>query len=147
MAVADPEPLPPVVESPAAGFYGRYRDKLTDKVTGETTSDSFYDVDTHCLRTGLRCVSSFVSESRKSTLAYVFADSKWTMSLTPFPMKCDDGRDGQRTRTGELTPPEQENHPFEKLTGTGRSVDTGPCPLTTDLDVTLERAGDSKLDS
>jgi serine/threonine-protein kinase len=145
VTVADPETLPALTNSPAAGFEGRYRYKLVDRATGETSSDVFYDVETFCLRTGERCISSFVSESRKSNLAYVFADSKWVLGPTPLPIKCENGQDGQRTRTGELTLPEQEQDPFQTLTGTAHSVDTGRCHLTVDFDTTIERTGDSKL--
>jgi serine/threonine-protein kinase len=144
VAVADPDDSPPRAVSPAAGFGGRYRYKLVDKATGETNSDVFYDVETSCLRTGERCLSSFVSESRKSHFAYVFADSKWVTNPAPFSIKCDDGRDDQRTRSGILTLPDPVTDPFQTLTGTVHSVDVGPCPLTLDLDATVERIGDAR---
>jgi hypothetical protein len=34
--------------------------------------------------------------------------------------------------------------PFQTVTGTAHSVDANPCPLTTDLDVTVERISDAK---
>jgi hypothetical protein len=144
VAVADPATSAPRAASPAAGLRGRYRDKWVDRATGETNSDLFYDVGTFCLRTGERCLSSFVSESRTSNVAYVFADSKWVLSPMPFPVTCGDGRDGQRTRTGVLTLPDPVQDPFQTVTGTVHSVDAVPCPLTTDLDVTVERISDAK---
>jgi hypothetical protein len=126
VTVADPEKLPSRATSPAAGFRGLYRDKLVDQAIGETDSDDFYDVDTFCLRTGDRCISSFVSENRKSNQAYVFADSKWVTNPTPFVFKCDDGRDNQRTRTGVLTLPESVRDPIQTLTGTVHSRPRAP---------------------
>jgi hypothetical protein len=144
VALTDPDESSARVTSPAAGFHGRYRDTLVDKATGETNSDVFYDVGTFCLRTGEKCLSLFVSESRRSTLAYLFADSKWVTNPTPFPVKCDDGQDDKRTRTDVLTLPEPVRNPFQTVAGTVHLVDVGPCPLTMDLDATIERIGDSK---
>lgn len=144
VAVADPEKSSARKTSPAAGFHGRYRATLVDKVIGETTSDVFYDVGTFCLRTGEKCITLFVSESRRSTLAYAFADAKWVTNPTPFPVKCDDGQDDKRTRTDVLTLPDPLRDPFQTVTGTVHTVDVGPCPLTMDLDATIERVGDSK---
>jgi hypothetical protein len=79
--------------------------------------------------------------------AVAVADPRKLPRLVASPAAGFYGRDGQRTRTGALTLPDQEKSPFDKVTGTERSVDTGPCPLTVELDMTVERAGDSKLGS
>jgi hypothetical protein len=140
--LADPASLPQPTESPGAGLRGRYSYVMTNRQTGEPVSDN-YDIWTYCLRTGDRCLSSFITVDNKSALAYVFADGKWTMNLPPYALDCTPRGQAQLARTGEILLPEPPQNPFPTLSGSQRLVYTGDCPSTREFDVKIQRIGDT----
>jgi serine/threonine protein kinase len=139
LSIADPKTQPPRVASPAQGLRGRYQE--TDTYAADARSyELSFDVSTYCLRTGERCLSSWLNPDR--TNAFVFQQNKWTLSNTSSDVDCKGGGTGHQDTTLEFPLPQPAADPITLLTGRGHNTVTGACAYSSDIDAKVERTGD-----
>jgi serine/threonine-protein kinase len=135
-SIADPSAEQARKTSPAQGLYGRYH--YTERPVNGTANEYDYDIQTYCLRTAERCLTSW-SHVDWPNLVFVFADGKWTKIDTELKIKCSSGGQGVRHDTLEFPLPQPAQDPITSLTGRGHSKETGDCPYEGDFDATLNR--------
>jgi serine/threonine-protein kinase len=140
--IADPKAQPPRVASPAQGLHGRYQETDTYAVAGNGNSNSSFDVQTFCLRTGDRCLSSWVNPD--TTNAFIFQQNKWNLANTSSDVTCTSGGSGSGhlDTSLEFPLPQPPGDPITLLTGHGHSTLTGACPYSSDFDAKVQRTGD-----
>jgi len=137
--IADPKAQPPRVASPGQGLHGRYQETDT-YAAGGTPSNSIFDVQSFCLRTGDRCLSSWVNPDR--TNAFVFQQNKWGLTTTSSDVTCINGGTGHQDTSLEFPLPQPPADPITLLTGHGHNTVTGACPFSGDFDSKVQRTGD-----
>ena len=142
--IADPAALPPRKPSLAAGFRGRYRYTYGELVHGQNAShDVEGAVQSHCLRTGERCMSYFYEAA--SAEPFVFVDGQWTLHYNA-PVHCGSltGPRVRIERTAELDLPETPSDPIPVVAGHGQeTISVGnPCAGTQNYTLRFERTGD-----
>lgn len=140
--VADPGAQPARVESPASGLWGSYRLVQTNPDTGQVYPPDDYAGNTHCLRTGDRCLSYLVEPRSSALLVMTFAKDEWTSTSAPVEAPCGNGETGTSVITATMALPRPVSDPMITVDGSQRSDLRGPCPTTLTLDMRLERTGD-----
>lgn len=140
--VADPETQPAPEASPATALWGEYRQVQTNPQSGQVYPPTTYVGNTQCLRSGERCLTYLVDPGSKAILVMTFADGQWTSTSAPIDSTCPDGAPATSTLTGEFALPQPLTDPITTLTGTQRTAQTGTCPGSLTIDVTLTRVGD-----
>ncbi|MET4428064.1 hypothetical protein [Mycolicibacterium sp. 624] len=140
--VADPATQSARQSSPAAALWGEYRQVQTNPRSGQVYPPTTYSGNTQCLRTGERCLTYLVDPDSKAILVMTFAEGQWTSTSAPLDATCPDGGAARSTLTGQFALPQPVSDPIPKLTGTQRTTQTGTCPGSLTLDVTLDRVGD-----
>jgi len=139
--VADPAAQPARVPSPASGLWGSYRVVETNPATGQIYPPTIYAGNTHCLRTGERCLSYFVDPQSSALLVMTFAYDHWASVSAPLETPCGNGETGMSVVTGTVALPQPVSDPIMALTGSNRTDLTGRCPKTLTVDTRLERTG------
>lgn len=139
---SNPVNLPARTASAAQGFYGQYR--------GTETPDNGWppwsweaSVETHCLRTGERCIS-LLAGSEDWFARYLFAHDKWTHdTVTDSKCNADNGTAHSEIHL-EYPLPEPHEEPISTLTGNGHRNVTGQTRCTASYNETVElvRTGD-----
>jgi hypothetical protein len=140
--VADPNAQPSRVASPALGLWGSYRLQQTNPDTGQVYPSATYAGNTHCLRTGDRCLSYLVEPGTKALLVMTFAGDGWTSTSAPAQTSCGDGQTGTSIITATMPLPKPATDPISALAGSQRTEVTGACTKTLTLEATLQRTGD-----
>jgi hypothetical protein len=136
----DPAKLPPRVVSKAEALHGRYDSRIT-YAAGNAFSDH-ESGRTDCLRTGDRCVSSFV-DANGGGESFVFANGAWTRNQD-WESSCPSGGTYLTTVTATLPLPQPPQNPIPSLAGHGYT-DVRPetkCGKGGAFDETLTRTGD-----
>ena len=141
VAIADPAAQSPRVASPAQGLHGRYQE--TDTYAGGRTAQVSFDIQSYCLRTGQRCLSSWQNPS--GTQTWLFTKDKWVvthLSQSRGVLRCRSGARAQGKISLEYVLPQPALNPIPLLTGRGRYTVTGGCPYSSDFVSRVERTGD-----
>ncbi|MDX1873158.1 serine/threonine-protein kinase [Mycolicibacterium sp. 120266] len=120
--VPDPSTLPARTTSPATALHGRYHESIVYTNGGFAPGAPDLQVQTHCLRTGDRCISLFHAIDGVVTL--VFADDKWTRNEAGV-VPCAQGGTTKVTITAEYPLPTDLADPIPVLAGRGQNVSTG----------------------
>lgn len=140
--VGDPATQPARQSSPAVALWGEYRQVQTNPQSGQVYPPTTYAGNTQCLRTGERCLTYLVDPDSKAILVMTFAQGQWTSTSAPLDATCPGGGAARSTLTGQFALPQPVSDPIPKLTGTQRTMQTGNCPGSLTVDVTLDRVGD-----
>jgi serine/threonine-protein kinase len=139
VSIADPAAEPARKSSPALALHGRYRETRTYK-TGPVEAE--YAVQTHCLRTGERCLSLFVGD-KSLTNRYGYTDGRWVWADAPYDSTCANSDSPSRYETSlEYPLPQPPQNPIAQLTGRGHYKRTGDCAYDGDFESRLVRTGD-----
>ena len=140
-SIADPATQPPRNPSPAQALHGRYHETRTYK-NGPAETD--YAVQTHCLRTGERCISWFDGVGKDAmTGRYEYSDGRWVREDRPYDGTCATGGPPSRYVISlELPLPQPPQDPITLLTGRGHYNRTGECAFDSDFETRLTRTGD-----
>ena len=136
--LTDPSSLPPRVLSPAEALRGSYR-STRSFTSGFPQLQADYEVVTHCLRTGDRCMSYFHSPSDFRPL--IFGGGTWTLDAKSDGL-CEDDKPFDVRATGQYPLPQPAQDPIRRLTGHGHLEQTGACAVVTDYEETFTRTGD-----
>jgi hypothetical protein len=133
-----PAAVPPRKSSPAMGFRGRYR---YTHIVSSHLSDVEGTVQTHCLRSGERCMSYFYEP--ESSEPFVFEDGRWNLHYSA-PVDCQAADLRVRVdRAAELALPQPTDDPIDVLEGNGHEqVLGGPCSGQSNFQLRFERIGD-----
>jgi hypothetical protein len=138
--LSDPAALPPRVVSPAEALRGRYHQRRTFHIRA-TPQEIDYEVTTHCLRTGDRCISFFHNPTGADE-PLTFADGRFNLGT-----ETDTVCPGRNTpmhvsKSGQYPLPDPPQDPITLLSGRGRQVQTGSCAVSVEFDETFTRTGD-----
>ena len=136
--IADPKAQPPRVASPGQGLHGRYQETDTYAADGRSYESSF-DVQSFCLRTGDRCLSSWLNPDR--TNSFIFQQDKWDLTTTSSDVDCTNGGSGHQDTSLEFPLPQPQTDPITGVTGHGHNTVTGACPYSSDFDSKVQRTG------
>jgi len=138
-SIEDPAAQTPREESPAQALHGRYHDVRT-YTTGPVEAD--YAVQTHCLRTGERCLSLF-ADTQSRLDGFEYADGRWVRTNTRRERPCPTG-DGKARYdiTLDFPLPQPPQDPITQLAGRGHYKRTGDCAYDGDFESRLVRTGD-----
>jgi serine/threonine protein kinase len=136
-SLRDPAIEPPRVVSPAEALHGRYHETSTYR-NGQIQQDDVAGR-TDCLRTGDRCMSYLHSPQAADPL--VFGSGSWSVDRE-FDGQCQAGGTTHVKVTEQFALPTPPQDPITLLTGHGHQEQTGPCTLSSDFDIKLERTGD-----
>jgi serine/threonine protein kinase len=140
-SLPDPASQAVRVASPAEAWHGRYHGTHTPDDTHRPFS---WDgtVETDCLRTGERCISSDVDLADSSRAIFTFADGKWIYSFDRN-STCLAGGSPRQIINQELPLPQPPQDPITLLAGHGhRTVIGGACAGSYDEELRFERTGD-----
>jgi serine/threonine protein kinase len=142
----DPAGQPVRVPSPAEAWHGRYHGTHTAVNANKQPMSWDTSVETDCLRTGERCISSGQGDSEGSH-SYIFAGGQWTYSFEGTSNCINRGSKVGTIQTKiywELPLPQPPQHPITLLTGHGHRDATGggSCAGSYDEEVKFERTGD-----
>jgi hypothetical protein len=135
----NPAAVPTRKSSPAIGFRGRYR---YTHIVGSSLYDVEGTVQTHCLRSGKRCMSYFYEP--ESSEPFVFADGRWNLHYYA-PVDCATADLRVRIdRAAELVLPQPSDDPIDVLVGDGQEqvLDGGPCSVQSKFQLRFDRIGD-----
>lgn len=138
--VPDPEDETRRVTTPAERLRGQYRRTFTWPDNRDpTVSES--SIDTNCLRTGDRCLSSL--HGKNNAYSMIFAGGRWTWN-TDRDYDCTPTQHTHNTGHAEYPLPPAASDPIVLLTGTGHSeVPPGTaCSGSFDFQAKYERIGD-----
>ncbi|ORV33399.1 serine/threonine-protein kinase [Mycobacterium conspicuum] len=137
----DPATLPPRVVSPAEGLRGRYHE--SDVTPTGFKEEGDYTVQTHCLRTGDRCMSFFHAPP-SSWWALVFGGGQWVYARE-FDSRCSKGGTAHVKVNSQFPLPQPAQNPIALLTGQGfedvQSANGTNCGSTS-VTVKFARTGD-----
>jgi hypothetical protein len=139
VSVTDPSAQPARVESPAQALHGNYKETDTYADGGRNTEVNF-DIQTYCLRTGERCLSSWLNPDHAKILA--FSQNQWVLTTTSSDAGCANGGRAHRDISAQYPLPQPPQDPITLLTGSGHYTTTGDCPFSSDFDSRVERSGD-----
>jgi len=138
VSVADPSAQPARVESPAQALHGNYQE--TDTYTeGGRKAEVNFDIQTYCLRTGERCLSTWLNPDHAKIL--VFAQNQWVLTTTSSDAACTSGGRAHRDISAQYPLPQPPQDPITLLTGRGHYTSMGDCPFSSDFDSRVERSG------
>ena len=138
VSVADPAAQPARVASPAQALHGIYKETDTYADGGRNTEVNF-NIQTYCLRTGERCLSSWLNPDHAKI--FVFSGSQWVLTTTSSNAACANGGRADRVFSAEYPLPQPPQDPITLLTGRGHYTITGDCPFNSDFDSRVERSG------
>ncbi|MCZ4590052.1 serine/threonine-protein kinase [Rhodococcus opacus] len=137
--------------SPGAALTGTYNYITTPAVVPpgggdrgpETLTGRFR---THCLRTGDRCASVFITDANPEGRMHLYADGQWIWTFTAAPRSCLNKPEDPRTtsvnyRTTLFRTGAGEG-PAQKLAGRWVETFHGDCPTTYESTVDVTRTGD-----
>jgi serine/threonine protein kinase len=139
VSVTAPAAQPARVESPAQALHGSYKEADIYADGGRNTEVNF-DIQTYCLRTGDRCLSSWVNPDHAKIL--VFSGDQWVLTTTSSNAACANGGRAERDFSAQYPLPQPPQDPIALLTGRGHYTITGDCPFNSDFDSRVERSGD-----
>jgi serine/threonine-protein kinase len=139
VSVTDPATQPPRVKSPAQALHGSYKETDTYADGGRNTEVNF-NIQTYCLRTGERCLSSWVNPDHAKI--FVFSGDQWVLTTTSSNAACTNGGRADRVFSAQYPLPQPPQDPITLLTGRGHYMITGDCPFNSDFDSRVERSGD-----
>jgi serine/threonine-protein kinase len=139
VSVTDPAAQPARVKSPAQALHGSYRETDTYTDGGRNTEVTF-NIQTYCLRTGERCLSSWVNPDHAKVL--VFSGTQWDLTTTTSNAACTNGGRADRNFSAQYPLPQPPQDPIALLTGRGHYTITGDCPFNSDFESRVERSGD-----
>ena len=137
-SLPDPASIPPRVVTPAEGLWGQYTQTRMFPRYGQQQQTTLR-VNTHCLRTGDRCMS-FLWGPNGEANPLVFGDGAWTL-LTESDSACR-GSAIHVKKTGRYPLPDAPGQPIAELSGTGRQSQTAPCATEVEFSETITRTGD-----
>jgi serine/threonine-protein kinase len=138
-SLADPKAQPPRVASPAQGLTGKYQE--TETFPSDPTSAVSFDIESYCLRTGERCLSSW--RNPKDERTFLYSSSQWVLANTSVDGDCPKGGSAHREMTLTYPLPQPTPNPITLLTGHGHYTVTGAnCAANSDFDSRVERTGD-----
>lgn len=139
VSVADPATQPARVPSPAQALHGSYKE--TDTYTnGGRNAEVNFAIQTYCLRTGERCLSSWLNPDHAKIL--VFSENQWVLTTTTSDAQCTNGGRAHRDFSAQYPLPQPPQDPITLLTGRGHYTITGDCPFDSDFESRVERSGD-----
>ena len=139
VSATDPAAQPARVKSPAQALHGSYKETDTYTDGGRNTEVTF-NIQTYCLRTGERCLSSWVNPDHAKVL--VFSGAQWDLTTTSSNAACTNGGRADRNFSAQYPLPQPPQDPIALLTGRGHYTITGDCPFDSDFDSRVERSGD-----
>jgi serine/threonine protein kinase len=139
VSVADPTAQPARAKSPAQALHGSYKETDTYTDGGRNTEVSF-NIQTYCLRTGERCLSSWVNPDHAKV--FVFSGAQWDLTTTSSNAACTNGGRADRNFSAQYPLPQPPQDPITLLTGRGHYTITGDCPFDSDFESRVERSGD-----
>ena len=139
VSATDPAAQPARVKSPAQALHGSYKETDTYTDGGRNTEVTF-NIHTYCLRTGERCLSSWVNPDHAKVL--VFSGAQWDLTTTSSNAACTNGGRADRNFSAQYPLPQPPQDPIALLTGRGHYTITGDCPFDSDFDSRVERSGD-----
>jgi serine/threonine-protein kinase len=139
VSVTDPAAQPARVVSPAQALHGSYKETDTYADGGRNTEVTF-TIQTYCLRTGDRCLSSWVNPDHAKVL--VFAGAQWDLTTTSSNAACTNGGRADRNFSAQYPLPQPPQDPITLLSGRGHYTITGDCPFDSDFESRVERSGD-----
>jgi serine/threonine-protein kinase len=138
ISVTDPAAQPARVESPAQALRGSYRE--TDiYADGGRKAEVNFDIQSYCLRTGERCLSTWLNPDHAKIL--VFSQNQWVLTTTSSDAACTSGGRAHRDISAQYPLPQPQQDPITLLTGRGHYTTTGDCPFSSDFDSRVERSG------
>jgi serine/threonine-protein kinase len=138
VSVTDPAAQPARVESPAQALHGSYQE--TDiYADGGRKAEVNFDIQTYCLRTGERCLSTWLNPDHAKIL--VFSQNQWVLTTTSSDAACTSGGRAHRDISAQYPLPQPQQDPITLLTGRGHYTATGDCPFSSDFDSRVERSG------
>lgn len=138
VSVTDPAAQPARVESPAQALHGSYQE--TDTYTdGGRKAEVNFEIQTYCLRTGERCLSTWLNPDHAKIL--VFSQNQWVLTTTSSDAACTSGGRAHRDISAQYPLPQPPQDPITLLTGRGHYTTTGDCPFSSDFDSRVERSG------
>lgn len=138
--LTDPATLDPRIASPAEALRGQYIRSQTVSDSDEALTPTTFSGDTHCLRTGDRCLTFMSAADKLGLMVMVFADGRWVETLPASAATCEAG--GGRV-TSEIVYPlaGPVQNPIAVLKGNLRQTFFGDCSGERDYAVRLERTG------
>jgi serine/threonine protein kinase len=139
VSVTDPAAQPARVVSPAQALHGSYKETDTYADGGRNTEVTF-TIQTYCLRTGDRCLSSWVNPDHAKVL--VFSGAQWDLTTTSSNAACTNGGRADRNFSAQYPLPQPPQDPITLLSGRGHYTITGDCPFDSDFESRVERSGD-----
>jgi serine/threonine-protein kinase len=139
VSVTDPATQPARVPSPAQALRGNYRE-LDTYTNGGRNAEVSFAIQTYCLRTGERCLSSWLNPEHAKIL--VFSDNQWVLTTTTSDAQCTNGGRAHREFSAQYPLPQPPQDPITLLTGRGHYTITGDCPFDSDFESRVERTGD-----
>ena len=139
VSVTDPAAQPVRVASPAQALHGNYKEADT-YTNGGRNAEVNFAIQTYCLRTGERCLSSWLNPDHAKIL--VFSESQWVLTTTTSDAQCTNGGRAHREFSAQYPLPQPPQDPITLLTGRGHYTITGDCPFDSDFDSRVERTGD-----
>jgi serine/threonine-protein kinase len=139
VSVTDPAAQPARVKSPAQALHGSYKETDTYTDGGRNTEVTF-NIQTYCLRTGERCLSSWLNPDHAKIL--VFSGDQWVLTTTSSNAACTNGGRADRVFSAQYPLPQPPQDPITLLTGRGHYTITGDCPFDSDFESRVERSGD-----
>ena len=140
-SLPDPASQAVRVASPAGAWHGRYHGTHTPDTNQVKPVSWDTSVDTHCLRTGERCISYSHNDFESDKL--LFADGKWAFNYDGN-VPCQAGGSPTAHVHYELPLPQPPQDPIMLLVGHGRRAVTGggACANSYDEEWKYERTGD-----
>ena len=124
--------------SPGEAFRGEYLQTRSFPQYGMQQQVT-YRVNTHCLRTGDRCMSFLYGPANESN-PLVFDAGTWSL-YTESDSTCRGGTMHVK-KTGRYPLPVPPQNPITELTGTGRQDQSDPCATGVEFTETMTRTGD-----
>ncbi|MCP9274548.1 serine/threonine-protein kinase [Mycolicibacterium arenosum] len=137
-SLPDPASLAPRVRSPAEGLWGEYLQTRTFPRVGQQ-QQATYRVNTHCVRTGDRCIS-FMWGPNGEANPLVFDKDAWAL-FTETDVVCR-GATMHVKKTGRYPLPAPAQTPIPELNGSGRQDQSAPCAAEVEFTETMTRTGD-----
>jgi serine/threonine-protein kinase len=139
-SLADPKAQPRRVVSPAQGLTGRYQETETNPADPNSHDTINFDIESYCLRTGERCLSSW--QNPKDERTFLYSQDQWVLANTSVDGDCPKGGSAHRDMTLTYPLPQPTPNPITLLTGHGHYTVTGNCSANSDFDSRVERTGD-----
>jgi hypothetical protein len=142
-SMPDPADQAPRVVSPAQAFHGHYHETVVRSRNSVTFHTEQYDdiAETHCVRTGDRCISYVYNSLTLGSVPLFFENGAWTADRQ-YDGTCSLGGTSHVRITGTYPMPQPLQDPITQLTGHGFQEESGSSCTNSDLDTTFVRTGD-----